>query len=149
MFGGTLVAVFALGMAATNRSSVKTIASPILGKFNGTNFAVCQTTIRFNCVVDGDTFWFQGSKIRIADIDTPEISEPKCQSEYDLGIKAKDRLRELLNEGLFDLERVPGRDQDGFGRELRFVTRNGRSIGDQLVSEGLARTWTGRREPWC
>jgi endonuclease YncB( thermonuclease family) len=27
--------------------------------------------------------------------------------------------------------------------------RDGRSLGDQLVSEGLARTWSGRREPWC
>lgn len=26
--------------------------------------------------------------------------------------------------------------------------RDGRSIGDILVSEGLARTWTGR-QPWC
>ena len=25
----------------------------------------------------------------------------------------------------------------------------GEKVGDQLVSEGLARTWTGRREPWC
>lgn len=149
MFGGTLVAVFTFGMAITNWSSIGAIASPILGKFTGTNFAICQTTIRFNCVVDGDTFWMRGSKIRIADIDTPEISEPKCQSEYDLGMKAQGRLRELLNEGPFDLESTSGRDQDGYGRELRIVAREGKSIGDQLVAEGLARTWAGRREPWC
>ena len=31
----------------------------------------------------------------------------------------------------------------------RVVTRDGRSLGDRLVAEGLARTWTGRRQPWC
>jgi micrococcal nuclease len=43
---------------------------------------------RRTCVVDGDTFWLEGEKIRIADIDTPEISEPKCDAEYQLGMKA-------------------------------------------------------------
>ena len=28
-------------------------------------------------------------------------------------------------------------------------TPDGRSLGDILVSEGLARTGAGRREPWC
>ncbi len=31
---------------------------------------------RRTCVVDGDTIWLEGVKIRIADIDTPEISQP-------------------------------------------------------------------------
>jgi micrococcal nuclease len=105
--------------------------------------------VRTACVVDGDTFWLEGEKIRIADIDTPEISEPKCDAEYRLGMKAAYRLRDLLNEGPFELRAIGGRDQDQFGRKLRVVVRNGRSLGDQLVSEGLARTWTGRREPWC
>lgn len=29
---------------------------------------------RDNCVVDGDTLWYRGQKIRIADINTPETS---------------------------------------------------------------------------
>ena len=57
--------------------------------------------------------------------------------------------RDLLNAGPFELKPIPRRDQDRYGRDLRVVVRNGRSLGDQLVSEGLARTWTGRREPWC
>lgn len=36
-------------------------------------FALCDETIRVNCVVDGDTIWFRSEKIRIADIDAPEI----------------------------------------------------------------------------
>lgn len=112
------------------------------------NFAVCGM-VRRTCVVDGDTFWLEGVKIRVADIDTPEISEPRCDAEYALGIQARDRLRALLNAGPFTLSPVGNRDEDQYGRRLRVVVRNGVSLGDQLVAEGLARTWTGRREPWC
>ncbi|MFM6829081.1 MAG: thermonuclease family protein [Novosphingobium sp.] len=105
--------------------------------------------MRRTCVVDGDTFWLEGDKIRIADIDTPEVSRPQCASEKALGDRATNRLISLLNEGPFELSSTGNRDVDQYGRKLRVVTRNGRSLGDQLVSEGLARTWTGRREPWC
>lgn len=104
--------------------------------------------VRVTCVVDGDTFWLDGVKIRIADIDTPEIAEPGCGSEYALGMRATQRLRELLNAGPFQLQ-SQGRDEDRHGRKLRIITRGGRSLGGQLVGEGLARTWSGRREPWC
>lgn len=111
-------------------------------------FAVCGT-IRKTCVVDGDTIWLDGVKIRVADIDTPEISTPRCDAELALGLEARDRLVVLLNEGDFSLEPIGNRDEDRYGRKLRVIVRSGRSLGDQLVSEGLARTWSGRREPWC
>jgi len=90
-----------------------------------------------------------GIEIRIADIDTPEIGDPKCDYEYELGMKATFRLMELLNMGPFEVSPIGNRDEDRYGRKLRVVTRRGQSLGDQLVREGLARTWTGRREPWC
>lgn len=105
--------------------------------------------IRRTCVVDGDTFWLKGTKIRIADIDTPEISQPKCRLEKALGDRATSRLIELLNIGPFELYKIGNRDADRYGRKLRVVVRDGQSLGDQLISEGLARTWTGQREPWC
>lgn len=105
--------------------------------------------VRRTCVVDGDTIWLEGNKIRIADIDTPEVSQPQCQLEKQLGDRATDRLIELLNAGPFELRTIGDRDTDQYGRNLRVLVRDGRSLGDQLVSEGLARTWTGRREPWC
>ncbi len=111
-------------------------------------FAVC-STIRQTCVVDGDTIWLEGVKIRIADIDTPEISSPKCNAEYERGIRARDRLVVLLNGGEFELRPIGNRDEDQYGRKLRVIVRGERSLGDQLVSEDLARTWTGRRESWC
>lgn len=98
-------------------------------------------------VIDGDTFEHNGVRIRIADIDTPEL-RGACPSEMTRARAARDRLRELLNQGPFELHRL-NRDEDRYGRKLRVVTRNGRSIGDMLVAEGLARTWSGRREPWC
>lgn len=112
------------------------------------SFVVCGT-IRRTCVVDGDTIWLDGVKIRIADIDTPEISSPQCDVEYERGIRARDRLVVLLNEGEFELRPIGSRDKDQYGRKLRVIMRSGRSLGDQLVSENFARTWTGRRETWC
>ena len=100
-------------------------------------------------VIDGDTFEIGATRIRIADIDTPEVAG-RCPYESALAARATARLRALLGAGPFELSPpAGGRDEDGYGRKLRIVTRSGRSLGDQLVAEGLARTWTGRREPWC
>lgn len=111
-------------------------------------FSICGDSSRMNCVVDGDTLWFRGEKIRIADIDTPELSPPRCQAERMRGEAAKARLLTLLNAGKFSL--VAGRrDEDRFGRKLRVITRAGRSLGDTLINEGLARRWDGARHGWC
>ena len=107
--------------------------------------AVCAPGPRDNCVHDGDTAWIEGEKIRIADIDTPELNG-KCEYERRLALRARNRLVELLNSGKFEIVRT-GRDR--YGRTIATLHRSGRSIGDQLVSEGLARKWSGRREPWC
>jgi micrococcal nuclease len=111
-------------------------------------FTLCGESRRVNCVVDGDTLWFQRQKIRIADIDAPELSPPRCAFERDKGEAAKRRLLELLNAGPFSLA-AGDRDRDRHGRRLRVVTRAGRSIGQILVDEDLVRTWDGARRPWC
>jgi micrococcal nuclease len=112
------------------------------------SFSICRNGPRINCVVDGDTFWFQGEKIRIADIDTPELSPPRCKRERELGLAAKQRLLNLLNEGSFSLASGV-REKDRYGRKLRNVYREGMSFGDLLVAEGLARRWDGARRSWC
>ncbi len=113
-------------------------------------FPLCEGGRRVTCVVDGDTIWYRGLKIRIADIDTPEVARPGCPREAALGRQATARLRQLLNAGAFSLQPLPdGRSQDRFGRALRLVTRNGESIGQVLVREGLAERWGGPRREWC
>ena len=109
---------------------------------------ICPSGTRDNCVHDGDSFWHAGERVRISDIDTPELNG-KCANERDLALQARNRLLVLLNDGPFDLQPFPGRNEDRYGRLLRVVVRDGGSIGDILVAEGLARTWSGRREPWC
>jgi len=113
------------------------------------HFDICVTAVRVTCVVDGDTIWYRGSKIRIADIDAPEIFSPQCGSEEALGQRAKYRLLELLNAGPIQLSRAGDRDKDRYGRLLRVIERNGESLGMILVGEGLARRWDGARRPWC
>lgn len=105
-------------------------------------FGACGTFSRDNCVIDGDTFVLNGEKIRIADIDAPETGSAKCASEAELGARATKRLRELLNQGPFELRRYQSRDRDQYGRKLRVVMREGRSVGDTLITEGLARAGT-------
>lgn len=113
------------------------------------SFRLCGSSAAENCVVDGDTIHWGGAKIRLADIDTPEISSPKCSAELALGQKAKLRLLELVNAGPFEVVYAGGRDEDVYGRKLRLFTRDGRSLGDMLIAEGLARRWDGARRSWC
>lgn len=111
-------------------------------------FVFCAQGPRTTCVVDGDTFWLNGEKVRIADINAPETSGAACPAEAAQGEAAKRRLLSLLNAGPFDLI-VQGRAQDRYGRLLRTVTRGGRSLGGMLVAEGLAEPWQGKRGDWC
>ncbi|MGR9244147.1 thermonuclease family protein (plasmid) [Rhizobium leguminosarum] len=111
-------------------------------------FSICGSGQRITCVVDGDTFWFRGEKIRIADIDTPELSPPRCQRERELGLAAKNRLLDILNSGPLSFK-TTAKEEDRFGRKLRIVYRDRHSVGDMLVAKGLARKWQGSRRSWC
>ena len=144
-----LVATFAVGIVVTNDPIASASMTQLASIASIPRFKVCTGPVPRTCVVDGDTIWLEGEKIRIADIDTPEIGEAKCQSEHDRGILARDRLAGLLNEGKFDVIPGGGRNEDQYGRKLRVLTRDGLSLGNVLVSEGIARTWSGQREPWC
>lgn len=107
--------------------------------------AICPAQgVRSDCVVDGDTLWHGREKIRLADIDTPEL-DGSCPAERALAIRARDRLLAILSRG-YEIRRT---GTDRYGRTLAVVTVNGRSAGAMLVEEGLAREWSGRREPWC
>jgi micrococcal nuclease len=121
---------------------------PLLSATLAAAFALCAPGPRNTCVVDGDTFWLDGEKIRIADINAPELHGARCPSERALGEAATRRLTALLNAGPFTLE-TGARARDRYGRALRTVTRGGHSLGARLVAEGLAEPWRGRRSDWC
>lgn len=112
-------------------------------------FIPCRHGNPERCVVDGDTIHYGGAKIRLEDIDAPETYQHKCASELALGQRATNRLLELVNAGPFAMVRRGDRDVDRYGRKLRTIERDGRSLGDILVGEGLARRWDGARHSWC
>jgi endonuclease YncB( thermonuclease family) len=111
--------------------------------------ALCSASVHDNCVVDGDTIHYAGLKIRLEDIDAPETYRHRCPAELALGQRATNRLLELINGGPFEIVRRGSRDEDAYGRKLRVIERAGRSVGDILVAEGLARRWDGPRRSWC
>lgn len=129
------------------------VASSGIGVLSGSapkvTFRECYTALDGTCVVDSDTIRLQGVKIRLEDIDAPEVRDFKCASEKALGDRATRRLVEVLNSGKIAAVKVGSRDEDRSGRKLRVVQVDGRSAGAILVSEGLARKWSGKRRPWC
>lgn len=98
-------------------------------------------------VTDGDTFRLGGERVRIANIDTPEMpGRAACAYEADRALAAKARLSQLLAGG----EIVIARDGvDQYGRTLATLRVNGRDVGDQLVGEGMAQRWQGHKARWC
>jgi len=139
---GVLVVKEGLGLDM----KLPSIGLPSVG---GGQFTLCDRRNRVQCVVDGDTIYYDGLKIRLEDIDAPETYQHKCESELALGKRATYRLLELINAGPFELVNRGGRDEDRYGRKLRTIERNGRSLGETLVAEGLARRWDGARHSWC
>jgi endonuclease YncB( thermonuclease family) len=111
-------------------------------------FGRCHEGGGFNCVVDGDTVWIGGRKVRITGIDAPETHEPKCPREAALGNAAAERLRVLLSSGTLTFE-AGNRDRDGNGRLLRNIAVDGRDVGTTLIAAGLARRYAGAKKPWC
>ena len=112
-------------MAGRLRYAREWIAAAIVGIAAGTawawadpafppkipKFGTCYAGGGTNCVVDGDTFYIDSIKIRIAGIDAPETHPPRCEREEQLGRAATKRLRQLLNSGTVTLLSID-RDED-------------------------------------
>ena len=85
-------------------------------------------------------------RVRVADIDTPEI-RGKCTSEKAQAIEARDRARSLMKNALrIDLRNV---ERGNFFRIVADVMVDGVSLGEQLITAGLARPYGGKRKGWC
>lgn len=128
-------------------------AAPASGPLTGEDFSgkfyFCGTSGLDNCVMSGDTFWYKKTRIVLADIAAPRTDGASCQQERDRGFAAKVRLRDLLNSGRFDLETLKAGTANATPGVLRVATRNGRSLGSLLVSEGLAKPRMARQQSWC
>lgn len=150
LWGGA-VAIGTLVGAGWDKLPTRSASDPqaiLSGQGVRASFGYCYTGGGYNCVVDGDTIWLKGQKIRIADIDAPETHEPRCLSEKALGDRATQKLHQLMNSGTVTLERID-RDHDRYGRLLRIVRVDGVSVGETLIDEGFARRYAGGRRPWC
>ena len=107
-------------------------------------------TGRVRYVTDGDTFRLEsGERIRIANIDAPEIhaDQAKCHAEIVLGEAAAARARALLDHRKVTFVRV-GRS---YNRTVARVRLDGRDLGETLIAMGAARPWPhyARKPNWC
>ena len=80
-------------------------------------------------VVDGDTFRYGAERIRLRDIDTPELNEPGGQA-------ARLRLEELLRSGPV---RIVPRGRDVYDRLVADVFVDGQNVAEVLSREGYAK----------
>lgn len=112
------------------------------------SFGYCFTGGGANCVVDGDTFYMNGEKVRIAGVDAPETHPPRCKYEARVGEQATRMLHALLNSGTVTMTSIEP-DRDVYGRFLRKVQVDGADVGETMVSAGVAREYADGRRPWC
>jgi micrococcal nuclease len=94
--------------------------------------------VRVDRIVDGDTIVVDdGSRVRLVQIDTPEVhGDPECYGE-----EASDESKRLLPAGTeVRLVRDPATDSvDAYGRLLRYVVRtDGLDVNLRLVADGAA-----------
>jgi endonuclease YncB( thermonuclease family) len=105
------------------------------------------------CVVDGDTIWHQGAKIRLVATDAPETANPSCSNELSAGRRARKQLASLLDQGY--RVRYTG-DTDRYGRALARIFVSGRNVEGILLRNGLTLryepgydAWLARKRHWC
>lgn len=80
-------------------------------------------------LVDGDTFWYGGERIRIRGYDAPEPSESG-------GFEATQRLELLLQEGQVVI--IP-QAVDVYGRTVAQVYVDDRNVAEVMTAEGYAK----------
>lgn len=98
--------------------------------------------------VDGDTLALGQERIRLENVDTPELHPCRCPAECALAEKAKTFTQAALDRGPVRVERIPRVDR--YGRSIARVTIGGRDLGEMLIAAGLGRPYRGeRRNPWC
>lgn len=101
---------------------------------------------RINCIVDGDTLWVAGEKMRLAGVDTPEV-EGHCSRERRLAEQASSLHLSLIRSGIITITRE---GQDRYGRTLVRIQTQAGPVGQTLLDHGLADIFgDGVRTDWC
>jgi endonuclease YncB( thermonuclease family) len=114
-------------------------------------------------VSDGDTIVARGKTYRLVGFDAPEQWSAKCAEERAHGVKAHNRLQQLVDGGGLDLTAVrcscaPGTEGTQFcnyGRACGTLKVRGVDVGSILIKEGLAHVYIcgvdrcPRRQGWC
>lgn len=104
---------------------------------------------KLSCVVDGDTIWHRGVKMRLLDIDAPETSGAQCDREREIGKQATRKLQQLMARG-YQVEDGGKKDRTSDRRSLvRLRLPDGRDAGKVLIREGLAQPWPNVGNRWC
>ena len=102
---------------------------------------------------DGDTCYItmngMKKKIRLLELDTPEISKPKCNAELELGIKARDYLNDLIANAStieFKTEYL----EDYFGRVLSYLIIDGEDVSSKIIENQLGVVYKrNQKYDWC
>lgn len=102
---------------------------------------------------DGDTCYVtidgQNEKIRLLELDTPEISKPKCDAELELGLEARDYLNNLIENAL-TIEFNTDYKMDYFGRILSYLIIDGEDASSLIVENDLGVVYKkGYKMDWC
>ena len=104
-------------------------------------------------VVDGDTIRVEGvlggDRIRLTGYDMPEVFDPDCAREEELGRFATAALWGMLG-GAGRIELTLEAGQDAYGRGLGRLEVDGRDVGGRLARSRLARLDAdGPHGSWC
>ncbi len=131
-------------------ASSGTAASTAPGKPTAASYSlpalpICGSAKRITCVVDGDTIWIEGEKIRLEGFNSPEVNG-RCEREKDLAKKATDELQAILSSEPISITRN-GRDR--YKRTLATISNSQGDIGALMIAKGVAHKWRGRKESWC
>ena len=102
---------------------------------------------------DGDTCYVtvEGTKtkIRLLELDTPEISKPKCDAELQLGLKARDYLNDLIDNAT-TIEFKTDYTEDYFGRILAYLIVDGEDVSAKIVKNNLGVVYDrNNKQDWC
>ena len=102
---------------------------------------------------DGDTCYVMidgtKAKIRLLELDTPEISKPKCEAELELGLEARDYLNNLITNAS-SVEIKTEHEKDYFGRTLAHLIIDGEDASAKIRSNNLGVIYErGNKKDWC